>query len=182
MRGLIGTRLDWATISAVVSAVASMLAAGAAWWAAVSATRSNNQAGRERRVTLEREANRSIHQVFAGATRVIELAEALKRDYTSLFALSGRNIDATKPLHDRVVTKQAEAEVMRESAHACDNENLRKRLDTELEEYIHTMEGHLAHLNKLEDSLASDRRSVEEQIRPLRERALRAHERNGPSS
>jgi hypothetical protein len=113
--------------------------------------------------------------VFAGATRVIELSEALERSYTSQFALSGRNIEAAKPLQDRAVTKRAEAEVMRESAHQYNRESLSRLQESELEGYIQTMEGHLAHINKLEDSLAFDLRSVEEQILSLRARAIPAH-------
>ena len=36
-------------------------------------------------------------------------------------------------------------------------------------------------LEELDEWVTADQRSVEEQIRPLRERALRAHERTGPS-
>lgn len=168
-----GGSMNWTVAVAIASAIASVLAAGAAFWSAGLAASSNRHAAQERRAALEREANRSIHQVLAGASRVLELSDALDRAHTSAFALHGRNVGAAKPLHDQVATKRAEAQVMRESAHECDWQNLKGISDSELEVHMYTMEGHLARLGKLEDSLAFDLRSVEEDIRQARDRVLR---------
>ena len=51
--------------------------------------------------------------------------------------------------------------------------------DGELEALVRATDGFRVRLEEMDEWLASDLRSVEEQIRPLRERALRAHERTG---
>lgn len=57
--------------------------------------------------------------------------------------------------------------------------SLESRSDRELESLLRETDGFTVRLEKLEESLTSDLRSVEEQVRPLRERALRAQEPRG---
>ena len=158
---------------ALASAIASIVSARAARQSAKNSEASVAQTARQQRVALERDANRSIHQVFATATRVIELADRLERSYKTEFALHGRNVGAAKPLVDQVAVKRAEAEVARESAHECDWEHLQDLKDSEIEGYLRASENHLAHLKKLEDSLVFDITLCEEENRRARDNMAR---------
>lgn len=155
---------------ALASSIASIVSAGAANRSAKSSEASVKLTASQLRTSLERDTNRAIHQVLANASRVIELSGALDRAYVTLFALGGRNIEAAKPPHDCVITKRAEAETMRESAHECNRQDLKTLKDTELEGYVQRMEGHLAQLNRLESSLTFDLNSTAANIRLARER------------
>lgn len=117
---------------ALASAIASIVSARAANRSAKSSEASVRQAAIQQRTSIERDANRNVHQIFAGTSRVVELSGQLQRSYTTLFALNGRNVDAAKPLVEQVVTKRAEAEAMQESASDFNEQNLKSLTDTQL--------------------------------------------------
>lgn len=74
------------------------------------AARSNGQAARERRTVLEREANRALDTVPAVARRLVTLAEGLDREYTTVFAMAGRNPAAAALHRERAAERRKEAE------------------------------------------------------------------------
>lgn len=160
-------------IVAVVSAWASVTSAAAARKSAENSEAALRQAAEQQRTALERETSRSIDQVFASASRVIELANQLDRSYQSQFRLNGRNVDAAKPLVDRVEVKRAQAQVAIECAQECNKEQLGEASDSELEERYRSVQLHLAHLAKLEEGLAFDLGRSEDQIRDAVERNSR---------
>ena len=102
--------VNWAVIGGIASAIASILAAAAALWSAVLAARSNGQAARERRTVLEREANRALDTVPAVARRLVTLAEGLDREYTTVFAMAGRNLAGAALHRERAAERRKEAE------------------------------------------------------------------------
>lgn len=173
--------IDWTAVSAIVSAVAALLAAGAAYWSAAAAASSNKQAARERRTVLEREATRALSTVPAAASRVVMLADRLELEYTTFFALAGRNVAAAAPHKEKAAVRRQEAELIVSRLRAWLPRPVARSSDSELEALVRATDGFSARLEEMAEWLASDLRSVEEQIRPLRERALSAHERNGPS-
>lgn len=160
-------------VVAVVSAWASITSAAAAKKSAENSETALRQATAQQRIALERETSRSIDLVFAGASRVIELANQLERSYQSQFRLNGRNVDAAKPLVDRVEVKRAQAQVAIECARECNKEQLAEAPDSELEDRYRSVQGHLAHLAKLEEGLALDLGRSEEQIRDAVDRNSR---------
>lgn len=171
-----GASMNWSTAFALISAATGLVSAVAALWAAGSAASANRQAARERRAVLEREASRGHGAVPPVAARVAGLAERLEREYTTLFALAGRNVSAAAGLREQAAKKQYAADEIAGRMRVWLPGPVESRTDRELQDLIQAADQFMVQLEQMEQSLAVELRSVEEQIRPLRARTLGAHE------
>lgn len=128
-------------------------------------------------MVLEREASKALSTIPAAATRVVALAERLERDYATLFALAGRNVAAAASHQEEAAKRRHEAEFIVSRLRVWLAHPVGISSDTELEVLVRAADGFSVRLEEMSEWLASDLRSVEEQIRPLRERALAWRER-----
>ncbi len=162
----------WMTIASAASVVISVIATWAALRSASAARDAVAQAAQNQRSNALREASRLLSRVKEGVQRIHELADQLSLARTSQFALAGRNVTAAKPLLERIEDKRSRAATMAEDATKLSDADVHTWAEEKLAEVLRRLDGYVASIESMRESLSADLESVQAELRVRRQETL----------
>jgi hypothetical protein len=158
-------------IVSIFAAVAAWRSAGSAKQATVLAARQIEQAARQQRESLLREANALAHRAAVTATRVEQLAQSVPTAYRSLLALAGRSVQASGPNPVQTNTDQrcARAQEVSQTALKAKGAIEIGGSDADLSATIRRMDEFLIELEALKEAISKELEMYASESRMLRQ-------------
>lgn len=162
------------SILSLFAAIGGVLAAGAAWRSASSASRALGHAEDVEHRSLLREINSTLQQIIAEGMSVNELCETLKLDYKQLFSFPNRggsgleqkSIDAVESRQIKVGALQGKALKFMEK-----REHLGDKTAKELTDILVAKESCLRHIAREKEALTREMHDIRQQVQEYRVKA-----------
>lgn len=158
-------------IVSIFAAVAAWRSAGSAKQATVLAARQIEQAARQQRESLLREANALAHRAAVTATRVEQLAQSVPTAYSSLLAIAGRRVQASgpNPVQTNADQRCARAREISQTALNAKGTIETGGLDADLSATIRRMDEFLIELEALKEAIFNELEIYASESRMLRQ-------------